>query len=256
MCGRVSGLPDITWWTWVKRSTSAQSSSVTTPTGRPSSTTNAARWERLGSRAMASPTVWCGSRVIGVSKTRCRCLTQPTTSLTTASGMSCGSTVMPPRRAMVSAIRRPATAVMLATTMRDRRTRAVAGGQVDVVPGGDVGAARHHEHVVVGEVVAGRGLAQELHGTGILQAEQVGPTEQHRGLPRARRAVVRVGAGVQERSYDVGLVLEHGAGQRALAVVVDPVDVGSSGRPAPRRPGRARGRRPASAGCSRRRRSG
>jgi hypothetical protein len=33
-----------------------------------------------------------------------------------SSGMSCGSTVMPPRRATVSAMRRPATAVMLATT--------------------------------------------------------------------------------------------------------------------------------------------
>ena len=30
--------------------------------------------------------------------------------------MSCGSTVSPPRRATVSAIRRPATAVMFATT--------------------------------------------------------------------------------------------------------------------------------------------
>ena len=31
-------------------------------------------------------------------------------------GRSCGSTTMPPRLATVSAIRRPATAVMLATT--------------------------------------------------------------------------------------------------------------------------------------------
>ncbi|SLI68095.1 Uncharacterised protein [Mycobacteroides abscessus subsp. abscessus] len=34
-----------------------------------------------------------------------------------SSGRSCGSTTMPPRRATVSAIRRPATAVMFATTM-------------------------------------------------------------------------------------------------------------------------------------------
>ena len=35
---------------------------------------------------------------------------------TASSGTSCGSTAMPPRRAIVSAIRRPATAVMFATT--------------------------------------------------------------------------------------------------------------------------------------------
>ncbi len=39
-------------------------------------------------------------------------MTEPTTS----SGMSWGSTTMPPRRATVSAIRFPATAVMFATT--------------------------------------------------------------------------------------------------------------------------------------------
>lgn len=44
-------------------------------------------------------------------------MTQSTTSATTSIGMSCGMTVMPPRLATVSAIRRPATAVMLATTM-------------------------------------------------------------------------------------------------------------------------------------------
>ncbi len=58
----------------------------------------------------------CGSSVIGVSKTRWRCLTQATTSLTTGIGMSWGITTSPPRRATVSAIRRPETAVMLDTT--------------------------------------------------------------------------------------------------------------------------------------------
>ncbi len=90
---------------------------MSTPTGRPSSTTNAARCDRFGSSAMASPTVWCGCSVIGVSKTRCRCFTHDTTSRTTENGMSCGITVMPPRRATVSAIRRPVTAVMLDTTI-------------------------------------------------------------------------------------------------------------------------------------------
>jgi hypothetical protein len=53
---------------------------------------------------------------MGVSYTRWRVLTYMMTVSSTSSGMSCGSTVMPPRRATVSAIRRPATAVMLATT--------------------------------------------------------------------------------------------------------------------------------------------
>ena len=43
-------------------------------------------------------------------------MTQPTTSATTSIGMSCGITATAPRRATVSAIRRPATAVMFATT--------------------------------------------------------------------------------------------------------------------------------------------
>ncbi|ETJ04322.1 MAG: hypothetical protein Q605_AUC00713G0001 [Actinomyces urogenitalis DORA_12] len=37
-------------------------------------------------------------------------------SVTTSTGMSCGMIVSPPRRATVSAMRLPATAVMLATT--------------------------------------------------------------------------------------------------------------------------------------------
>ena len=106
----------ITWPTWVNRSTPVQSASVMMPTGRPSSSTTAARCERLGSRASASLTVSCGSRMIGVSKTGWRAFTHDTTSATTSSGMSCGRTLSPPRRAIVSAIRRPETAVMLATT--------------------------------------------------------------------------------------------------------------------------------------------
>ena len=61
------------------------------------------------------------------------CLTQATTSATTSSGMSCGSTLSPPRRAIVSAIRRPDTAVMLADDDGDRRPRAVGGREVHVV---------------------------------------------------------------------------------------------------------------------------
>ncbi len=106
----------ITEPTWAKRSTSAQSASETTPTGRPSWTTTAALCARLGISASASATVWSGRSSIGVSKTWWRCLTQRTTSATTGIGMSWGITVMPPRRATVSAIRLPAMAVMLATT--------------------------------------------------------------------------------------------------------------------------------------------
>ncbi len=51
-----------------------------------------------------------------MSWTRWRLFTQDTTSATTSIGMSWGRMAMPPRRATVSAIRRPDTAVMLATT--------------------------------------------------------------------------------------------------------------------------------------------
>ncbi len=106
----------ITSATWVNRSTPVQSASVTTPTGRPSSSTTAARCERFGSSPSASLTVSVGASVIGVSNTGWRDFTHETTSSTMSSGMSCGSTLTPPRRAIVSAIRRPETAVMLATT--------------------------------------------------------------------------------------------------------------------------------------------
>jgi hypothetical protein len=105
----------MTWRSWVNRSTPWQSDSVTTPTGYPSSTTITAPCARLGSRLSACPVVASGPSVSGVSYTRSRLFTQATTSATTSTGMSCGSTAMPPRRATVSAIRRPATAVMLDT---------------------------------------------------------------------------------------------------------------------------------------------
>jgi hypothetical protein len=114
--GIVTGLADMTWRTWVNRSTPWQSASVTTPTGLPSSTTITAPCARLGSRLSASPVVSDGPSMIGVSCTRSRDLTQVTTLATTSTGMSCGSTARPPRRATVSAIRRPDTAVMFAVT--------------------------------------------------------------------------------------------------------------------------------------------
>ena len=53
--------------TWAKRSTSAQSASLTMPTGRPSRTTTAAPCDRLGISDSASATVWCGVSSMGVS---------------------------------------------------------------------------------------------------------------------------------------------------------------------------------------------
>ena len=101
---------------WAKRSTPAQSASVTTPIGRLPSTTMTAPCARLGSSDRASAAVAVGSSVIGVSWTRPRAFTQAMTSLTTSTGMSCGRTARPPRRAIVSAMRRPETAVMFAAT--------------------------------------------------------------------------------------------------------------------------------------------
>jgi hypothetical protein len=114
--GRVRSSRDITVSSWVKRSAPEQSASVTTPTGCPSSTTITAPWLRFGNRFSASPTVPVGGSVSAVSWTGSRCLIQATTSATTSTGMSCGITASPPQRAMVSAIRRPDTAVMFAAT--------------------------------------------------------------------------------------------------------------------------------------------
>ena len=52
--GSVNGSADITWLSWVNRSTPRQSASVTTPTGRSSETTITAPCARLGSRLSAS----------------------------------------------------------------------------------------------------------------------------------------------------------------------------------------------------------
>ena len=53
---------------------------------------------------------------MGVSKKVWLAFTDAMTSATTGIGISCGITTKPPRRARVSAIRRPAIAVMFATT--------------------------------------------------------------------------------------------------------------------------------------------
>ena len=128
--GNVSRSVDITIRSWVNRSTPAQSASVTIPTGRPAngasgrspsypgsgSATTTAPWARFGSNPSASETVSVGRSTTGVSYTVCRCFTQLITSVTTSTGMSCGMIANPPRRASVSAIRRPDTAVMFEAT--------------------------------------------------------------------------------------------------------------------------------------------
>ena len=78
---------------------------------------------------------WCaGSTDTGVSKTGCEPLTLATTSATTSVGMSCGMIATPPRRATVSAIRRPEIAVMLATTNGSVVPTPSRAAQVDVEP--------------------------------------------------------------------------------------------------------------------------
>ena len=124
--GSVSSSVDITWPSWVKRSTPVQSASVTTPTGLPSSsTTMMAPCARLGSRLSACPVVAVGPSVSGVSCTRSRDLTQEITSATTSTGMSCGRTAMPPRRATVSAIRAAGDGGHIGHDHRDRGAAAV-----------------------------------------------------------------------------------------------------------------------------------
>jgi len=100
-----------------KRSTPRASVSPTKPSGTPrGSMTTAKPWARLAISVTVSPTVVFGETVIGVSKTVGARLTRAIDSASTSTGRSWGNTARPPRRAIVSAIRRPEIAVMLATT--------------------------------------------------------------------------------------------------------------------------------------------
>ena len=69
-----------------------------------------------------------------MSHTGCRDLIHATISATASGATSCGSTVSAPRRASVSAMRRPATAVMFAATTGTVAPESVSGGEVDVEP--------------------------------------------------------------------------------------------------------------------------
>jgi len=116
--GSITGDGSSTSPSRVKRSTPEHAASSTVPTGHPpSSTTTTVPCARLGRRLSASATASPVCRTSGVSQTGCRDLIQLTISATASGATSCGRTVSAPRRASVSAIRRPATAVMLAATI-------------------------------------------------------------------------------------------------------------------------------------------
>ena len=163
------------------------------------------RGPACGSATSASPTVCVGrqrdrrleDRVAAPSRTRSR-------GSTTSTGMSWGSTAIPPRRATVSAMRRPATAVMLDTT----------SGIVVPTPSGVVrstsnrdgttGQARHHEHVAVGQVVAGVGLQQ---------SHRAGPASRSPSAAGSSKRPVRATPGY-------GLACRLDDGQRRPVVLV------------------------------------
>ena len=64
----------------------------------------------------ASPTIMSAVTRIGVSKTVCADFTRAIASVAAAGERSCGMIATAPRRATVSAMRRPEMAVILATT--------------------------------------------------------------------------------------------------------------------------------------------
>ncbi len=122
----------MTWWSCVNRSDPAQSASVTMPTGGPVDD------DRRAVRALGQQRQRVTDRLCGVERER-RCrrrggVLHP--------GHDVGDdverdvlrdTAIPPRRATVSAIRRPATGGHVRDDERDGRAGAVGRRQVDVV---------------------------------------------------------------------------------------------------------------------------
>ncbi len=159
-----SGSGDITWCTWANRSTPAQSASVTTPTGRPLVHDDHRAVRPLGQQRQGVADRCCAARasIGGVDDQVALLHPAHDRRRPRRPGCPAGAPRVPPRRATVSAIRRPATAVMLATTSGMVAPLPSVGGEVDVVAGGDVGAARHHEDVVVGQVVRRRGSRKRM----------------------------------------------------------------------------------------------
>ena len=103
--------------TAAQRSWPSQSARVSRPRRRPSSsTTQTASWLRRSNRCSASSTGALGPTVNGVSNTGWAAFTREVTPAITSGSTSCGRMPRPPRRAMVSTMRRPVTAVMFAAT--------------------------------------------------------------------------------------------------------------------------------------------
>jgi hypothetical protein len=69
---------------------------------------------------------------------------------------------------------------------------------------------------------------EEAHPENLLGPGSEGAAEHLRGRARRRRTGVRIGAEVEEQGHHQVLALEDRAGQRCLATVVDPVDVGAA----------------------------
>ena len=203
---------------WVKRSTPVQSASVTTPTGRPaSSTTTTAPCARLGIRLSASATVSSGPQ-------RQR-------------GVADGVPGLDPGHDVGDAVERdvlgqhgqpaapghrlghPAAGHRGHVGHDDghRRAGAVGRGQVDVEPRRHGGAAGDEEDVVVGEVggerAAGRSV-EEAHGEKTLPACGRSGTRRRRPARGRRRPRPRPNPVVM--SYSAG---PRGSSARTASIV-------------------------------------
>jgi len=131
----------------VNRSTPTHDASLTRPIGR------LEHHYRHAVRALVDQRGRIGHRIVGlqvtgVSRTRSRLLTNSTVCRTAVIGRSCGRITIPPRRATVSAIRRPLPRSCW-RPHRDGGAGAVVGGQIDVEPRRHFGSGRHDENVVV-----------------------------------------------------------------------------------------------------------
>ena len=107
------------------------------------------------------PSPRAAGRAACPTRTGCA-FTQRIAASSSCSGMSCGSTPSPPRRASVAASRAPVTEFMFAETSGIVAVVPSPGRQVDVEPARDRRAPRHEEDVRIGQVDLGL-LTVELH---------------------------------------------------------------------------------------------
>ena len=104
---------------------------------------------------------WCWARPTPACRRRCATPSpRATTPATTPVGMSWGMMATPPRRATVSAIRRPETAGHVRHDQRQGGADPVGRGQVHVEPRRQRGPPGHHEHVGVGQGRSRAGVAE------------------------------------------------------------------------------------------------